>query len=116
MNELCQTVECSENMSSCREEILVLENYIRDFKALAEWFRVLCDYEATPQPLRPHSLAWEVRKSNPATRLHAKSLSSPTISGKPSLSFSGKCSLISDGAYKISPKRSLKFLNVKKPL
>uniref|UniRef100_A0A1A9WJ40 S phase cyclin A-associated protein in the endoplasmic reticulum N-terminal domain-containing protein n=1 Tax=Glossina brevipalpis TaxID=37001 RepID=A0A1A9WJ40_9MUSC len=84
VNEIYQTVECYENISSCQEAILVLENYVRDFKALSEWFRVSWDYESKPVQQRPHSLAWEVRKSNPAPRIRAKSLSSPTISGKSS--------------------------------
>ncbi|XP_053693788.1 S phase cyclin A-associated protein in the endoplasmic reticulum [Sabethes cyaneus] len=89
VNEIYQTVECYENLPSCQEAILVLENYIRDFRALAEWFKVSWDYEATPLPQRPHSLAWEVRKSNPAPRVR-KPISSPGLSGKSSPSFSGK--------------------------
>uniref|UniRef100_A0A0P6IY67 Cyclic nucleotide-binding domain-containing protein n=1 Tax=Aedes aegypti TaxID=7159 RepID=A0A0P6IY67_AEDAE len=89
VNEIYQTVECYENLPSCQEAILVLENYIRDFRALAEWFKVSWDYEATPLPQRPQSLAWEVRKSNPVPRVR-KPISSPGISGKSSPSFSGK--------------------------
>lgn len=43
-----------------------MENYIRDFKGLAEWFRMSSDYETTTN--RPQSLTWDVRKSNPAPR------------------------------------------------
>ncbi|GAB0093881.1 hypothetical protein DMENIID0001_090690 [Sergentomyia squamirostris] len=100
VNEIYQMVECYENLSSCQETILVLENYIRDFKALAEWFRVSWDYESTPQPHRPHSLAWEVRKSNPVpSKGRARNLSSPVVSGKSSPNYSGKnspCSTLSD--------------------
>lgn len=79
INEIYETVECYRSSSSCKEAILVLENYIRDFKALAEWFQVSVDFENTPLPQRPHSLAWEVRKSNP---LPSKSLSqSSTLLG-----------------------------------
>lgn len=62
VNEIYQTVECYENISSCQEAILVLENYVRDFKALSEWFKVSWDYDSRPLQQRPQSLAWEVRK------------------------------------------------------
>ncbi|KAL5280071.1 SCAPER family protein [Megaselia abdita] len=102
VNEIYQTVECYENLSSCQETILVLENYIRDFRALAEWFRVSWDYESTPQLQRPNSLAWEIRKSNPVPRTRAKSLTSPIVSGKSSPIFSGKSSPAED---KMSPRK-----------
>uniref|UniRef100_A0A182SDR3 SCAPER_N domain-containing protein n=1 Tax=Anopheles maculatus TaxID=74869 RepID=A0A182SDR3_9DIPT len=107
VNEIYLTVECYENLSSCKEAILVLENYIRDFKALAEWFKVSWDYEATPLPQRPHSLAWEVRKSNPVPRVR-KQLSSPGMSGKSSPSFSGKnspCPVAEESGRISSPKK-----------
>ncbi|XP_037958436.1 calponin homology domain-containing protein DDB_G0272472 [Teleopsis dalmanni] len=92
VNEIYQTVECYENISSCQEAILVLENYVRDFKALSEWFKVSWDYESKPLQQRPQSLAWEVRKSNPVPRVRAKSLSSPNASGHSSPGLS-HCSL-----------------------
>ncbi|XP_052865841.1 S phase cyclin A-associated protein in the endoplasmic reticulum [Anopheles cruzii] len=108
INEIYKTVEGYENLSSCKETILVLENYIRDFKALAEWFKVSWDYEATPSPQRPLSLAWEVRKSNPVPRVR-KPISSPGVSGKSSPSFSGKnspCSAAEDPARNCSPRKA----------
>ncbi|XP_017105660.2 S phase cyclin A-associated protein in the endoplasmic reticulum [Drosophila bipectinata] len=112
VNEIYQTVECYENISSCQEAILVLENYVRDFKALSEWFKVSWDYESRPLQQRPQSLAWEVRKSNPTPRVRTKSLCSPNNSGKssPALfpgSQSGKTSPCCDPG-QISPKKLLR--------
>ncbi|XP_030384048.1 S phase cyclin A-associated protein in the endoplasmic reticulum isoform X2 [Scaptodrosophila lebanonensis] len=110
VNEIYQTVECYENISSCQEAILVLENYVRDFKALSEWFKVSWDYESRPLQQRPQSLAWEVRKSNPTPRVRTKSLCSPTTSGKSSPALyvcnSGKTSPCCDG--NVSPKKMLR--------
>lgn len=74
------------------EAILVLENYIREFKALAEFFQMSWDYEKTPLPQRPQSLAWEVRKTNAVPRVRNKNMTgnSPAMSGKSSpSSYSG---------------------------
>lgn len=114
VNEIYQTVECCENISWCQEAILVLENYVRDFKALSEWFKVSWDYESRPLQQRPQSLAWEVRKSNPAPRVRAKSLTSPTMSGKSSPSacpcMSGKSSPCcgAGSGDSASPRKSLR--------
>lgn len=114
VNEIYQTVECYENISSCQEAILVLENYVRDFKALSEWFKVSWDYESRPLQQRPQSLAWEVRKSNPTPRVRTKSLCSPTASGKsspalfPCSSNSGKTSPCCPADGHVSPKKLLR--------
>ena len=93
VDEIYKTVEFYEHLASCQEAILVLENYIREFKALAEFFQLTWDYEKTPLPERPNSLAWEiqrVRKTNAVPRIRNKNLTSPSLSGKSSpSSFSG---------------------------
>lgn len=60
-----QTCEEDENISECKEVILVLENYTRDFHNLIEWFKVKWAYENSSPPLRRTPLAWEVRKTSP---------------------------------------------------
>ncbi|KYN07080.1 S phase cyclin A-associated protein in the endoplasmic reticulum [Cyphomyrmex costatus] len=60
-----QTCEEDENISECKEVILVLENYTRDFHNLIEWFKVKWAYENSAPPSRRTPLAWEVRKTSP---------------------------------------------------
>ncbi|XP_033215642.1 S phase cyclin A-associated protein in the endoplasmic reticulum isoform X2 [Belonocnema kinseyi] len=65
VDEIYRTCEEDENVSECKEVILVLENYTRDFHNLIEWFKVKWAYESTMPPLRRTPLAWEVRKTSP---------------------------------------------------
>ncbi|XP_008554539.1 S phase cyclin A-associated protein in the endoplasmic reticulum [Microplitis demolitor] len=75
-----QTCEEDENISECKEVILVLENYTRDFHNLIEWFKVKWAYENSPPPLRQAPLAWEVRKTSPCRMWNSSvaKCSSPT--------------------------------------
>ena len=49
---------------------MVLDNYTREFKNLINWFKIKWEYETTPPPQRPLSLAWEIRKSSPGKIRH----------------------------------------------
>ncbi len=65
VDDLYNTCENDDSAPAAKEVVLVLENYVRDFKNLVAWFRLKYEYENTPPPKRPTSLAWEVRKTSP---------------------------------------------------
>ncbi|KAM9351779.1 S phase cyclin A-associated protein in the endoplasmic reticulum [Symphorus nematophorus] len=44
---------------------MMLDNYVRDFKALIDWIQLQEKLEKTDAQNRPTSLAWEVRKMSP---------------------------------------------------
>lgn len=89
IDEIYRIVEYYEDHDSCQETILVLENYTREFRALADFFKISTawDYDKTPQ--RPQSVAWEVRKTSAVPRIRNRNLTSPGLSGKSSPSYSG---------------------------
>uniref|UniRef100_A0A8C2KVK6 S-phase cyclin A-associated protein in the ER n=1 Tax=Cyprinus carpio TaxID=7962 RepID=A0A8C2KVK6_CYPCA len=58
----------------CREVLMMLDNYVRDFKALIDWIQLQEKLEKTDAQNRPTSLAWEVRKMSPGRHV----MSSPS--------------------------------------
>ncbi|KAL1435401.1 hypothetical protein MTO96_000078 [Rhipicephalus appendiculatus] len=64
VDEIYHTCETDESTLECKEAILILENYRKEFTALINWIQLSKQLENTPPPDRPTCLAWEVRKSS----------------------------------------------------
>ncbi|XP_062848050.1 S phase cyclin A-associated protein in the endoplasmic reticulum isoform X2 [Trichomycterus rosablanca] len=75
VDEIYVTCESDQSVVECREVLMMLDNYVRDFKALIDWIQLQEKLEKTDAQNRPTSLAWEVRKMSPGR--HVKS--SPSI-------------------------------------
>ncbi|KAG0418407.1 hypothetical protein HPB47_004872, partial [Ixodes persulcatus] len=62
VDEIYHTCETDESTLECKEAILILENYRKEFTALINWIQLSKQLESTPPPNRPTCLTWEVRK------------------------------------------------------
>ncbi|XP_041651766.1 S phase cyclin A-associated protein in the endoplasmic reticulum isoform X2 [Cheilinus undulatus] len=65
VDEIYVTCESDQSVVECREVLMMLDNYVRDFKALIDWIQLQEKLEKTDAQNRPTSLAWEVRKMSP---------------------------------------------------
>ncbi|KAK4820664.1 hypothetical protein QYF61_002868 [Mycteria americana] len=52
-------------MIAFQEVLMMLDNYVRDFKALIDWIQLQEKLEKADAQSRPTSLAWEVKKMSP---------------------------------------------------
>uniref|UniRef100_A0A667YM69 S-phase cyclin A-associated protein in the ER n=1 Tax=Myripristis murdjan TaxID=586833 RepID=A0A667YM69_9TELE len=71
---------------------MMLDNYVRDFKALIDWIQLQEKLEKTDAQNRPTSLAWEVRKMSPGRHVMPSPSSDRIVaspSARRSLSFGG---------------------------
>ncbi|KAM8974782.1 S phase cyclin A-associated protein in the endoplasmic reticulum isoform 1-T2 [Pelodytes ibericus] len=71
---------------------MMLDNYVRDFKALIDWIQLQEKLEKTDAQSRPTSLAWEVKKMSPGRHVLPSPSSdrvSSTSSARRALNFGG---------------------------
>ncbi|XP_061917315.1 S phase cyclin A-associated protein in the endoplasmic reticulum isoform X4 [Entelurus aequoreus] len=65
VDEIYVTCESDQSVVECREVLMMLDNYVRDFKALIDWIQLQEKLEKTDAQNRPTSLAWDLRKMSP---------------------------------------------------
>ena len=65
VDDLYRTCEGDESCIAAREVVMELENHKKEFNDLINWLKLKTEYENTPGPKRPTSLAWDIRKTSP---------------------------------------------------
>nr|XP_020468335.1 S phase cyclin A-associated protein in the endoplasmic reticulum isoform X2 [Monopterus albus] len=92
VDEIYVTCESDQSVVECKEVLMMLDNYVRDFKALIDWIQLQEKLEKTDAQNRPTSLAWEVRKMSPGRHVMPSPSTdrmAPSPGARRSLSFGG---------------------------
>ncbi|XP_034542425.1 S phase cyclin A-associated protein in the endoplasmic reticulum [Notolabrus celidotus] len=92
VDEIYVTCESDQSVVECREVLMMLDNYVRDFKALIDWIQLQEKLEKTDAQNRPTSLAWEVRKMSPGRHVMPSPSADrmvPSPGARRTLNFSG---------------------------
>ncbi|XP_015199097.2 S phase cyclin A-associated protein in the endoplasmic reticulum isoform X5 [Lepisosteus oculatus] len=92
VDEIYVTCESDQSVVECKEVLMMLDNYVRDFKALIDWIQLQEKLEKTDAQNRPTSLAWEVRKMSPGRHVISSPSTdriNPSPSARRSLNFGG---------------------------
>ncbi|GAB6032468.1 Sentrin-specific protease 3, variant 2 [Chamberlinius hualienensis] len=71
VDEVYETCQTDENIMECKEVIMVLENYTKDFHSLIEWFNLKREYDSASPPNRPTSLSWEIRRPSSRSNIYS---------------------------------------------
>ncbi|XP_062246269.1 S phase cyclin A-associated protein in the endoplasmic reticulum isoform X3 [Platichthys flesus] len=92
VDEIYVTCESDQSVVECKEVLMMLNNYVRDFKALIDWIQLQEKLEKTDAQNRPTSLAWEVRKMSPGRHVMPSSSADrmvPSAGVRRNLNFGG---------------------------
>ncbi|XP_066557931.1 S phase cyclin A-associated protein in the endoplasmic reticulum isoform X2 [Amia ocellicauda] len=92
VDEIYVTCESDQSVVECKEVLMMLDNYVRDFKALIDWIQLQEKLEKTDAQNRPTSLAWEVRKMSPGRHVMSSpstDRNNPSSSARRTLNFGG---------------------------
>ncbi|XP_005730032.1 S phase cyclin A-associated protein in the endoplasmic reticulum isoform X3 [Pundamilia nyererei] len=91
VDEIYVTCESDQSVLECKEVLMMLDNYVRDFKALIDWINLQEKLEKTDAQNRPTSLAWEVRKMSPGRHVMPSPTDRmvPTPAARRALNFGG---------------------------